>query len=66
VLDPLADTPVVVVNGPRLAGKSTLVQHLPYRGSHQILTLDDPTARSVARDNPRSFLDSRVDTLVID
>lgn len=65
-MEALADTPVVVVNGPRQAGKSTLVANLPYPGSYRVVTLDDPLARSIARADPRSFLDQGVDTLVID
>ncbi|MGQ0468205.1 MAG: ATP-binding protein [Sporichthyaceae bacterium] len=66
IVEALADTPVVVVNGPRQSGKSTLVANLPYRGSYEIATLDDPVARAVAREDPRSFLDRQVDTFVID
>ena len=66
VLEALADTPVVVVNGPRQAGKTTLVQHLPYTGSHEMVTLDDTISRQSAGLDPRSFVDRDVDTLVID
>lgn len=66
VLESLADTPVVVVNGPRQAGKTTLVNSLPYRGSFQAVTLDDPTARAAAARDPRAFIDRQVDTLIID
>lgn len=66
VIAALEDTPVVVLNGPRQAGKSTLARGLRYPGSVEIVTLDDPTARSAAARDPRSFLDRPVDTLVID
>ncbi len=62
----MADTPVVVVNGARQVGKSTLVTSLPYRGSVEIVTLDDVVARAAARVDPRSFVERPVDTLVID
>jgi len=66
VLAALADTPVVVVNGPRQAGKTTLVRSLPYTGSVEVVSLDDPTARSAATADPRTFVERPVDTLVID
>ncbi len=62
----LGDTPVVVVNGPRQAGKTTLVRSLPYAGSVDVVSLDDPLAREAAAADPRSFIERPVDTLVID
>ena len=66
IVDALADTPVVVVNGARQVGKSTLVRGLPYRGSVEIVGFDDAAVRSAARADPRGFLNRGVDTLVID
>ncbi|MDQ2708629.1 MAG: ATP-binding protein [Actinomycetota bacterium] len=66
VLEALSDTPVVVVNGPRQAGKTTLVRSLPYPGSVEVVSLDDPTARAAAGDDPRAFVERPVDTLVVD
>ena len=63
----MADTPVVVVNGARQVGKSTLVTELlGLRGSVEIVTLDhEPTLRAAAHD-PRTFVERSVDTLIID
>ena len=66
MIEALADTPAVVINGARQSGKSTLVASLPYPGSVQIVTLDDPATRQAARFDPRAFLQRQVDTLVID
>src|SRR5438132_13421758 len=66
VLAALSDTPVVVVNGPRQAGKTTLVRSLPYAGRAEVVSLDDVAARQAAGYDPRAFLDRSVDTLVID
>ncbi len=66
VLDALADTPVVVVNGPRQAGKTTLVRGLTYPGSVEVVTLDDEITRSSAAFDPRAFIERSCDTLVID
>lgn len=62
----LADTPVVVVNGARQVGKSTLVRELDYPGSVTFLTLDDEDARAAARADPRAFVRRAADTVVID
>lgn len=62
----LADTPVVVVNGARQVGKTTLVQSITLPGGRQFVTLDEATSREAAALDPRAFLERSVDTLVID
>lgn len=66
VAEALADTPVVVVNGARQVGKSTLVRGLTYPGTVEVVGFDDAAVRLAARSDPRGFLDRGVDTLVID
>ena len=66
LLDALSDTPVVVLNGARQVGKSTLVKSLTYPGTKEVVTLDDIATRSAARFDPRAFAQRFVDTLVID
>jgi hypothetical protein len=66
VHEALADTPVVVLNGARQVGKTTLVQSLRYRGTKEFVTLDDRASREAAEMDPRAFIDRSVDTLVID
>lgn len=59
----LADTPVVVLQGPRQCGKSTLVKEvcdLPY------VTLDDSLSLDAALRSPASFLKSHPNGMVID
>jgi predicted AAA+ superfamily ATPase len=51
----LADTPVVMVNGPRQCGKTTLVRGFAVDG-RQYISLDDETALTAARDDPAGFL----------
>ena len=55
VRDALADTPVVVIQGARQVGKSTLAQ-LVAAGSLNVrqVTLDDPAALAVAASRPFS------------
>ena len=66
VREALADTPVVVINGARQVGKSTLVRGLAYPGSAEVVTFDDPLVRAAAQRDPRGFLQRDVGTLVID
>jgi hypothetical protein len=51
----LRDTPVVLLNGPRQCGKTTLVRYL-IGGHRSYLTLDDETALAAARSDPSGFL----------
>ena len=60
----LADTPVVLVNGPRQCGKTTLVRQL-VGGERDYLTLDDDTVLEAARNDPAGFVRS-LDRVVID
>jgi uncharacterized protein len=67
LLAALADTPVVVLHGPRQAGKSTLVQSLA-ASEHpaRYLTLDQASVLSAARNDPEGFLAAQRDPVVID
>ena len=51
----LKDTPVVLVNGPRQCGKTTLVREL-LAGKRDYRTLDDATMLAGARDDPAGFV----------
>ena len=57
LLQALTDTPVVLVNGARQTGKSTLVQspELVER-SRQYLTFDDPGVLAAAKRDPNGFV----------
>jgi predicted AAA+ superfamily ATPase len=50
----MADTPVVMVNGPRQCGKTTLVRGLE-TGGRRYFTLDDETVLASARADPAGF-----------
>jgi len=51
----LSDTPVVLIVGPRRAGKTTLVRKMGEAG-RTYLTLDDPTVIAAARSDPVGFV----------
>ncbi len=57
LLDALADTPAVLVNGARQTGKSTLVQSAELAGQNrQYLTFDDPGILAAAKRDPNGFV----------
>ncbi len=62
----LADTPVVVVAGPRQAGKSTLVAHIVAARGGTWLSLDDATTLDHARTDPVGFVGGRTGLVGID
>lgn len=60
----LADTPVVLINGPRQCGKTTLARQLTKTG-RAWLTLDDETLLATALADPVGFIGQH-ETMVID
>ncbi len=52
----LADTPVVLLNGARQTGKSTLAMSLARRDGRRYLTLDDRVVLAAARNDPAGFV----------
>ena len=60
----LSDTPVVLIVGPRRAGKTTLVKSMGEAGRTYI-TLDDQTALESARSDPAGFIRG-LDRAIID
>lgn len=65
----LADSPVVLINGARQVGKSTLARALVEKGAPAAagyVTLDDATVLSAAAASPLTFLEGLPDQVVID
>lgn len=52
----LADTRVVLLNGARQTGKSTLARQAAAQRSGQYLTLDDPATAGLARSDPSALI----------
>ena len=65
VAEALSDTPVVLLAGPRQAGKTTLVRQVAGRQGLRYLTLDDELTLLAAREDPVGMLRS-LDRAVID
>jgi predicted AAA+ superfamily ATPase len=67
ILDALADTPAVFLQGPRRSGKSTLVQNLLEQGhAAAYKTLDDGLTLASATADPDSFVDALPDHIILD
>ncbi len=64
--DAIADTPVVVVAGPRQAGKSTLAARAVAAGGGTWLDLDDAATLDAARTDPVGFVTGRTGLVGID
>ena len=58
ITEALKDTPVILINGARQTGKSTLCRQLVEAGRFdgQIMTMDDPTTLTAAQADPLGFL----------
>ena len=55
----LADTPVVVIVGPRQSGKSTLAEQIAADRGTQLISLDDAGPRAAANADPTGFIEER-------
>src|SRR4051794_40475451 len=56
LLEALSDRPVVLLNGARQVGKSTLVQGSVQNRRAEYLTLDDATVLAAATHDPAGFI----------
>jgi uncharacterized protein len=67
LLEAAKDTPVIMVNGARQTGKSTLVKGLfPGASAPSYLSLDDLAALDSARSDPQSFVENLPERVIID
>lgn len=66
--DALSDTPVVVINGARQSGKSTLVQSLTTADAapRRYLTLDDSAILNAAKSDPAGFVNGLQGPVTLD
>jgi predicted AAA+ superfamily ATPase len=66
LLQALADSPVVLLQGPRQSGKTTLARTLAQERGYEYLTLDDDVVRAAAQADPVRFVDDMPERAVID
>lgn len=62
----LREFPVVVVNGPRQSGKTTLLHLLKVQTGGQFISLDDPAELRIAREDPVGYLAASERPLYLD
>lgn len=68
IREALKDTPVILINGARQTGKSTLCRQLVADGNFdgQIMTMDDPTTLTAVQADPLGFLQDLSPHAIID
>jgi uncharacterized protein len=66
VLTAASDTPVVMVNGARQTGKSTLMKGLFPGNGPEYVTLDDMSVLALASSGPQAFIESLPERVILD
>ena len=59
-----AEEPVLILNGPRTVGKSTLLSQLAERLGRTVIDCDDPSTRSAVRADPGRFVETGEPVLI--
>ncbi|MBI4897638.1 MAG: ATP-binding protein [Actinobacteria bacterium] len=66
VKESLTDTPVVLINGPRQSGKTTLAREIGDKRGYMYISFDDPRTRDFAQDDPVGFGESLPEKVILD
>ena len=66
LLASLADTPVVLIQGPRQCGKTTLARTVAARAGYGYITFDDDNQLRAARADPVGFVSALPPRMVLD
>ena len=66
LVESLADSPIVLIHGPRQCGKTTLAQKVGARLGHTYLTFDDDVARQAAQADPVAFVGDLPERTILD
>ncbi len=62
----LADTPAVLIHGPRQSGKTTLARAVGGRRGHRYFSFDDEALRRAAGQDPAGFVAGLPDRVILD
>ena len=66
LVEALADSPVVLLHGPRQCGKTTLARLVCERRDYTYITFDDEVARRASDEDPRGFVDGLPARVILD
>ncbi|MEX2492888.1 MAG: ATP-binding protein [Nitrospirales bacterium] len=66
LLEALADTPVVLIHGPRQCGKTTLARQMGEPAGFSYLSFDDDLLRNSAETDPVGFIADLPDKVILD
>ncbi|MDE2677995.1 MAG: ATP-binding protein [Gemmatimonadota bacterium] len=66
LVEALADSPAVLIHGPRQCGKTTLARIVGSSRGYRYVTFDDDVVRSAARDDPLGFAAGLPDRVILD
>jgi predicted AAA+ superfamily ATPase len=66
VREALADTPVVLIHGPRQSGKTTLARLVGERRGYRYVSFDDDPVRDAALRDPVGFVDELPERAILD
>lgn len=62
----LADSPVVLIHGPRQCGKTTLARRIGDRAGYGYFTFDDPVTLAAASEDPVGFVAELPERTILD
>src|SRR5688572_4619940 len=62
----LQDTPVILLNGARQTGRSTLAKQVASDRKHRYLTFDDPVVLAAVKRDPAGLIDGLEGPVVLD
>ena len=66
LVEALADSPAVLIHGPRQCGKTTLARTVGSSRGYSYVTFDDDVVRSAAQDDPLGFAASLPERVILD
>jgi predicted AAA+ superfamily ATPase len=66
LIESLADSPVVLIHGPRQCGKTTLARKVGARLGYTYVTFDDDVARQAAEADPVAFIGDLPERAILD
>lgn len=66
LVEALADSPAVLIHGPRQCGKTTLARMVGSSRGYKYITFDDDVVRSAARNDPMGFAAGLPDRVILD